>query len=211
MCSQTWYSNPYRYVRDTLSALSKNEYKRMTRILVGRFLRQDFSIFTPIFYAVPLSCIHLFLQKEKKQSILIDLIIFPKKSLFFFEGSFIISWKIIRDEDWIRETGEIDLRATRNSTATGLTGSLDDNNSRIIIHFGKQHLRFDKLCWFIPLIDFIQSYPTLDEIVKKVNSTNQPYPLSSSLEIISLSFEIKNTDCFPPLSPLLSSRIPIKS
>lgn len=66
MCSQTWYSNPYRYVRDTLSALSKNEYKRITRILVGRFLRQDFSIFTPIFYAVPLSRIHLFLQKKKK-------------------------------------------------------------------------------------------------------------------------------------------------
>lgn len=62
-----------------------------------------------------------------------------------------------------------------------------------------------KLCWFIPLIDFIQSYPTLDEIVKKVNSTNQPYPLSSSLEIISLSFEIKNTDCFPSLSLSLPS------
>lgn len=151
-----------------------------------------------------------FSKKRKKQSILIDLIIFPKKSLLSFEGSFIISWKIIREEDWIHE---INLKATRNSTATGLTGSLDDNNSRIIIHFGKQHLRFDKLCWFIPLIDFIQSYPTLDEIAKKVNSTNQPYPLSSSLEIISLSFEIKNTDCFPPLSlsPLLSSQIPIKS
>lgn len=155
MCSQTWYSNPYRYVRDTLSALSKNEYKRMTRILVGRFLRQDFSIFTPIFYAVPLSRIHLFLQKEKKQSILIDLIIFPKKSLLSLEGSFIISWKIIRDEDWIRETGEIDLRATRNSTATGLTGSLDDNNSRIIIHFGKQHLQIMLIYstyWFHPIL-----------------------------------------------------------
>lgn len=100
-----------------------------------------------------------FSKKKKKQSILIDLIIFPKKSLLSFEGSFIISWKIIRDEDWIRETGEIDPRATRNSTATGLTGSLDDNNSRIIIHFGKQYLQIMLIYstyWFHPILSNVR-------------------------------------------------------